>query len=822
MQNRPMMPISSRERFGLRVVKNRIVSLGLAATLLFGSVLSIESTNAATSAQVVIATPIAFTSLNPYTPETNLKINNDIKYLTSTGFNYINGSGEIVQNKSFGEYTVIPPSNGVSSYQVKYSWNKNAVWSDGVPITKEDFLFWHLITNSALSKERGLGDPGNAASAPTFNSILYGGWEDKYILKPSGWNDYEITFQYSSLPSDWEYHTPIPFPVHTLGMWSIGFTTSVSSPLYTRYANEQKSNFFLALTQDVLKKPFETTNHLKNLATVWNNYYNTDRIGASTNPLLLVGNGGYRVSEIGVERPARYVRLVRNEKFLGNVPKIEKIEFALYPDAALAELALDKGEIDILELSATSEVVARYSSKTGVNVVPGNNYFIEHFDIRVGSSSSNWISTKPLQGTSVQARELRSALLMALPRQEIVNQIIKPINRLAIVPESLLIMPTSSEYFNHIQSSNVGKYSPSTQSTNARTKEAFAIVKKYFPNATSPAPQLFGLPGSTIEVRLLYSASNARRVAIANLIKTSLSDAGFTVSLSPDVSWASKLKDPNYDAMFFSSTILPWVNSSTNTYCTSCTQNYIGLSNPIIDSATQSLSTATTISNRRIAMAQIENQVVSVEAASLPLFVSPVAYAVSKSLNNFKPTSNNPYPTVWNFWEWSASSVSPKPTPTPTPTRTPTQPMIPVLTKISTSDGILTIQMKVDSRSSKAYAFSPGLEILKSKPLEGEIRNGTAFFTIPLTDKFSGQSVTIAAYSIVNGAQSDSTVETVQIPKPSSPKPTVSKSATPKATTKKPAPVVTKSPAVMCKKPGQTDRPRIGAECIKGWKEVKG
>jgi peptide/nickel transport system substrate-binding protein len=294
---------------------------------------------------------------------------------------------------------------------------------------------------------------------------------------------------------------------------------------------------------------------------------------------------------------------------------------------------------------------------------------------------------------------------MAIPRQEIVDQIIKPINRLAKVPESLLVLPTDSQYLKHVQSSNVGKYSPSSQSSATRVAQALAIVKKYFPNATEGQP--------VIKVRILYSAINTRRVDVVNLIYTSLTKAGFQPILAADASWASKLKDPNYDAMLFGWTVGPRYNQTGTPYCSTCSQNYIGLSNPIIDSATQSLSTAASISDRQTALNKLENQVVAIEAASLPLYVFPVAYAVSKSLNNFKLTSNNPYPTVWNFWEWSASAVS-------------------------------------------------------------------------------------------------------------SPTPAASKSPTSKATTKKPAPAVTKSPIVICRKPGQPDRPRIGAKCIQGWKEVRG
>ena len=786
------------------MVKKRIVFLPLAATLLFGSVLNIETTNAATSAQVVIATTSAFTSLNPYTPETNLYINNDIKYLTSTGFNYINGSGEIVPNKYFGAYAVIPPSNGVSDYQVKYVWNNNAVWSDGVPITKEDFLMWYLITNSSYSIVAGLGSPNDSAKKPAFNSILYGGFPDKFIYKSTGWSDNHITFGYSSLPSNWEYHMPIPFPVHAIGMYEKGLTISSNATTHLNSAMQEKVSFYNAFMKG-------DTATLKNLGNVWSNSYNIDRIGASTNPLLLVCNGAYQVSEAG-NNPAKNVRLVRNKNYMGIAPKIEIIDFALYPDAEKAEQAIDKGEIDILGLSATSDTVARYSSKSGINVVPGDNSIIEHFDIRVGSSSSSWSTATPLQGTSVQARELRSALLVALPRQEIVDQIIKPINRLAKVPESLLVLPTDSQYLKHVQSSNVGKYSPTGQSSATRAAQALAIVKKYFPDATAGKP--------VIPVRILYNAANTRRAAVALLISTSLSEAGFKVILAPDASWASKLGDPAYDAMLFGWVISPSLDWPSSYYCSTCSQNYIGLSNPIIDSATQNLSKSTSISDKQTALYKIENQVVSIEAASLPLYVGPVAYAVSKSLNNFKPTSNNLYPAVWNFWEWTASAVS----------ATPTKPTSPLLTKISTSDGVLTIQMKVDSKSSFAFLFSPGLEILESKPLEGSIKNGIATFSKSLTNKYSGQKVTVTAFSIVPNITSEGnvnvssgrTVETVQIPTLSSPTPTASKSPTPKAMTKKPAPAVTKSPIVICRKPGQPDRPRIGAKCIQGWKEVRG
>jgi len=810
------------KQFGLKAMRARAVSFFLAIILIVASALNIETTNAATSDQVVIASTNAFTSLNPYTPNTNLSINNDIKYLTSTGFNYVDGNGNIVKNEHFGEYEILPPgTEGVPNYRVKYTWSKNAVWSDGVPVTVEDFLLWWLTINSKYSKFIGLGTPGDASSPPAFNSISYGGWEDKFIQGWSRASDFpnQITFSYSTFPTDWEYHTPIPFPVHAIGMYEKGLTISNNDANHLAAATQEKKSFLEAFESNRIST-------LKRLGNTWSNSYNISRIGSETNPLLLVCNGAYQVNEAG-NTPEKNVRLVRNEKYSGTAPKIKEIIFGHYPDGTQAEQALDRGQIDILGLQSTSDGVGKFSNKPGINVVTGDLPYMEHFDIRVGSSSPNWNSAKPLQGSSVQARELRSALLMALPRQEIVDQVIKPVNRLATVPESLLVLPTDSQYAAHVQSSNVGRYSPQlTQAT--RSALALSLVKKYFPNVASDKP--------AISVRILYGANNPRRAAVAKLINASLSTAGFQVTEAAEASWSSKLTDPNYDAMFFSWFISPLsFGSQTDSYATSGGNNFIGLSNNSIDGAAKILSTSYSISEKQSALSTIENQVVTVEAASLPLYIQPAAYAVSKSLNNFKLTSNNSYPAIWNFWEWNVgalvttptASATPKATPTPTPT--PVKPTSPLLIKVSISGGVLTIQMKIDGKSTKAYLFSPGLDILKSQPLEGVIKDGVAIFSKPLTNKFSGQKVTVAAYSAINGIFSESTVEEVQIPNIANsiitpkvtPTPTASKTPTPKATTKKPAPVVTKTPVVMCKKPGQTDRPRIGSECIKGWTEVK-
>jgi hypothetical protein len=529
---------------------------------------------------------------------------------------------------------------------------------------------------------------------------------------------------------------------------------------------------------------------------------------------------------VGVD-PIKNVRLIKNERYVSTEPRIANIEFALYPDGAKAEAAVDAGEIDIYSMQATSDVVSRFKAKTGVNVVSGDASTIEHFDIRIGGSGTAWNSAKPLQGQSVQARELRSALLMAIPRQEIIDSVIKPINARAEVPESLLVSSGSSQYLSHVQNSDVGKFSPNGESASTKANKALQIVKKYYPSATAERP--------VIPVRILYGANNSRRAAVGKLINANLSKAGFQVTEAVEASWV----------------ISPWVTANpTDKYCSTCGSNYIGLSNLLIDTEVKAIAGTQSTSEREATFAKVENQVVSIEAASLPLFAHPVAVAVSKNLNNFKFSSSNPYSTIWNFWEWSvgavnqatiscsrgnttrtfASTICPagwadlsKPDPTPTPTPTPTKAAVPVKPSsplIELNQNNLLIQMKLAPNSTSVFLYAPDLGIPESKPLQGVVRDGIGYFTTPITSKFSGLNVSVSAFSIVDGVNSDKVVENVVVPKLPTPAPVVKKSPTPtpKATVKKPAPVAKKKPTVTCTK-GAITRVFDGTKCPSGFKK---
>ena len=495
------------------MIQRKFLVLTLFFSLLITSVVSISMTNAASNNLVVIHTTNPFTSLNPYTNDGNATINRDVNYLTSLGFNHVTDIGNVIPNTSFGSYVVIPPSGGNSSYQIKYTWTSEAVWSDGVPITKEDFLLWYLVSNNSFATAAGLGSPENTATT-AFKSVLYSGWENTYIEKPSGWGDDFITFQYRNLPADWELHTPIAMPAHALSMVAEGGTISSQFAIHLSNANLAKSNFFKAFNSN-------QTGVLRKLGDTWSKFYNISRIDRNTNPLLLVCNGAYQVSEVGVD-PIKNVRLIRNERYVSTEPRIANIEFALYPDGAKAEAAVDAGEIDIYAIQATSDAVSRFKTKTSINVVSGDSSIIEHFDIRIGGSGTTWNSAKPLQGQSVQARELRTALLMAIPRQEIIDAVIKPINSRAEVPESLLVPSSNSQYLSHVQNSDVGKYSPNGESASIKADKALQFVKKYYPSASAERP--------VIPVRILYGANNPRRAAVGKLINTNLSKAGFQVT----------------------------------------------------------------------------------------------------------------------------------------------------------------------------------------------------------------------------------------------------------------------------------------------------
>jgi peptide/nickel transport system substrate-binding protein len=339
------------------------------------------------------------------------------------GFNYWNKDLQKVQNSQLGSYTIL----STSPLAVRFTVRSGARWSDGTPITAVDLLFSHLISSSAYSESAGLISGTNAN--PTFDSTNYFNFYDRAISQiPQLSNDKQsMTLTYSNSFPDWEMFTPTPFPVHALALLTRGASGLQSLAANLVYKNEFESAFMS-----------RNTNVLKSYASAFNSLYSVSEVNERTNPLLLVNSGPYMLDFANKAE----VRLKKNLNYNSgpSLSGIDSIVYKILPSAEDTQAALKNGEVDIAQGSISQESVNFYKGLTQNKFISYDTSTFEHLDLRVGASLPGETYVGPFAGSSSKARDLRKAFLLAFPRQEILNKVIKPIAPHAILPTSFLRM----------------------------------------------------------------------------------------------------------------------------------------------------------------------------------------------------------------------------------------------------------------------------------------------------------------------------------------------------------------------------------------------
>lgn len=616
----------------LRSAVAMVVALGVAVAGF------LTPSSAATRSTVVIVSSNVFSSLNPSTQETNITINGDVAYLSGSGFIYYDNNRNLVENKVFGSFKIV--KNTAKDFRVQYTVAPGRVWSDGTPITGVDLLLSHVLSSSDYSKRARLGDPASTENPPAFDSIGYGGTYDENVVGDPvlSKDQMSVTIRYKAPLADWKVLGPGPSPVHALVHMVEG-----KKALQAAAANTAAKAKFATWFQK------RDTANLKKMGAIWSTDYHIKTVNSSTNPLLLVGNGGFIVRSAVADQS---ITLAANPRY-NSGPKlsggIKTVVFRFIGDGTAAAQALANKEIDIYQGQPTADAVAQLKALPGVRVIGGVNACYEHIDLRVGGfPDSEDEYTGPFANSNnairnARAKDLRTAFLLAFPRQQIVDTLVKPINSKAVVVNSVFTLPGEAAYNTIVKTSGVSKYSAGTQ--DQRTAQALALVKKHFPNASATNPGF--------KVRLLWGTpSNQRRASMAQLIIAAAAKAGIEVEAPGAADWGGRLStDNSYDAQFFAWCPTSVSQTGTNAnFQTGGGNNWLGFSNPEMDRILTSLQKPMSQAQVTKAYAAAEKILIN-EALSLAIFQHPAATAHNATLKNVKPSPLSPN-LVWNYWEW--------------------------------------------------------------------------------------------------------------------------------------------------------------------------
>lgn len=543
---------------------------------------------AASDKSVSIAITNVFSSLNVGTTEGNSDTNGIIAQMTNRGFYTITNTFDIRHNEWFGTYSMTEEGEGI---KVDYKVNDDQKWSDGNDIDKGDLLLAWAAQSSHFDAEEEDGVKYFSFAGETAG---LGGAEVPVVSEDGR----SISFTYPQAFADWEIAYDIDKPAHVVAELA-------------------------GMTEDELIEAIETATpgeeneQLRKIADAWNTGYNTTTMPA--NEALTVGNGPYLVTAVEENQS---VTLTANPNYQGDKkPAIGEVVLKVQGDVATQIQALQNGEVNAVAPQASIDTVSQLEALSGVVTETQPDQAYDHLDLNMK------------EGSPFADENVRKAFLLTVPRQDIVDKLIKPMDANAEVLNSQLYVASDTEnYSSAVESNNSSEYPSDDMDAN---------IEK--------AKELLG--GQTPTIRILYNNKNPNRINSFQMIKESAEKAGFVVVDAGSEQWSSLLEGGDYEASIFG-----WVSSGVGNsslgqiFKTGSSSNFTGYSNETVDAAADEIMTITDTARIEELKKQADGEIFK-DAYGLPLFQSIAVTSVSDTITGVQPKPGQ-QPLTWNIEEW--------------------------------------------------------------------------------------------------------------------------------------------------------------------------
>ena len=507
-------------------------------------------------------------------------------------------------------------------------------------------LLSHVTGADGYSKAAGLGDPSTTTAE--FDSVGYGGtYGENVVGLPTVSKDQlsiEVRFK-KPLP-DWQLLAPGVSPVHALslladkkvGLQSAAVNTAAKAKFLSSFSYKTAAN----------------KAHLKAMGKVWTEDYNITAVTSATNKLLLISNGGYIIQS--AVKDVSFT-LVQNPRYksgpaMSTTFPVKTVIIKVIENDTSAVQALRNGEVD-LYYNTNPTIAGNASLKAqGANITvltkKGAGY--SHFNLRVGEPFGGEDPYRgPFFGMSQKAKDLRTAFLYVIPRQQMVDNFIQPLDPVNAGGAVIKPMDThfafqgTTEYNTITKATGMAKYTTGDQDD--RTALALALVKKYYPTASAN--------DAKVNVKLMFANSSALRVSLAQLIKAEAAKAGFNVDITGSANFSADISNVEYDATMFGYGLTS-VSQATATaiYKSNGGNNAYGWNSATIDQNVEKLESSI-LTPAQATAARIAIEKISVaNAYGFPLYQNLTTAASNKDLKNFKPAPLGAN-LVWNYWEWN-------------------------------------------------------------------------------------------------------------------------------------------------------------------------
>ncbi len=527
---------------------------------------------------------------NGTTPETYSVANSVINDRLMSGFIYFGTDGTICEDHTFGTIEVLSESDPL---EVGYTISDDAVWSDGEPVEYADFaLDW--ATQAIPTQETA----GSESPEPLFNNVSGLTFGDYVPDGPQGEvGGKEMTYTFPTVYADWKLLVSAAFPSHVVAA-QIGVSLD-------------------ELVTAIRERDYAV---LDAAAEFWNEAWLSPTPGVLPDPALVPVSGPYMLKPDGWT-PGQSLTLTANEAYWGPPPATKQLTFRFAsPDSHVQ--ALQNGDLDVIEPQATVDTLGQLEGLgDAVTVATGDTLTWEHLDFNFHTG-----------GAFADDLALREAFALCTPRQQIVDNLIKPLNPDAVVMNAREVFPFQPAYEGVLDAAYDGRYD-TVDIDAARAKVAEA-------GATVP-----------VKVRIGYSAPNQRRSDEVALIKSSCDQAGFDVQDvgGPDF-FDTTLPNGDYDVALFAWSGSGQVASGQNIYSSTGKQNYGGYSDPDVDTAWKTLA-STVDTDVHAEQVKVIEKLLWDDLYGIPVFAHPGVVAYRSDLMDVRQTAAQSG-VAWNAEQW--------------------------------------------------------------------------------------------------------------------------------------------------------------------------
>jgi peptide/nickel transport system substrate-binding protein len=478
-----------------------------------------------------------------------------------------------------------------SPQTIVYKLNPKAVWSDGVPITADDFIYnWQAQSGNSAYTDLG-GQPYDTAATAGYNQI-----QSVVGSNPSGGaacdpgttadrnvgmcpNGRTITVTLKPSFTDWRglYINLVPAHISRTVGWNTGFTGA---------------------QQTISGSWFEIQSYQENQSLV----------------------------------------LVRNPKYWGTPAKLNKLVFQFFSDATQLVPALQNKEINIFSPTTVSLSIKQTAAQvpnTKTATQPGLAF--EHFDFN--------------QADPYLAKaQVRQAIAHGVNRQTIIARTVGEISSATKVLGSRMLMPTQPNYkgtnyayspseSNHLfkelgfKKGSDGYWQPNFGPQQGKDL-TFTLQSTSGNPIRSQTEQLFQAQMKAIGVKI-----NIQNYDANTLFGTNLPGGMFQIA---EFGWFSTPFVSANQSIYCS-----YTDSTT------CAQNYNHAANSKVDQLMKQGAEASS-SSLEAADFNKADSILWQNMVTLPIYQRPVYWAWSSNLKNVLPNTSN-VGVTWNAQNWTIS-----------------------------------------------------------------------------------------------------------------------------------------------------------------------